>query len=1155
MKIARSGLGSVLIALLACIGGNALGQELKVERVSPAGTEVAQERGIFIEFNQPVVALGMSGRVAQDVPVSITPQIDCEWTWVKRDVLACQLAQSATLKRSTMYSVVVETELKTLDGASLSEPFAHEFTTRLPRVEQFRVVGWRSPERPFVLVMFDQPVQQESLVDQVEIVSRRSNTRIAADLAPTDWSIEQVFRENYFGGDYEGNSLSEILASFAEEYEVESPDTDASQLWILYPVEPLPGGETFDVHLSEMVQSAVGSASHDQPQTYKDVFSTFGEFQVLAVHCHDSDGELIEFSPAGSPSRGRKCLPGASASIVFSSPVRAEELQPHLDSHSWFDDELSDPFTITWPSWYYLDQYLQFRVWLRTSFGAMSEYELKLPYPGDPEQESKLPPLRDVFGRVLAAESSIEFSTDHYPAESRLSTAVSILESSRDIEPTILGRNIVRLSLEYDVVSPTGEQKGLTQKFQVPNEADTFAAFDLDLREKLGAESGVVSGTLHSEGRFENDIDSSWFFAQATPYHVFAKQGIFDTHVWVLDLVSGEPVEGAEVHLYTTLRHDFSMPSNGVFTATTNEGGVAELPGHSEFNPLLKLNDRGYLSYCYTEPCHSVSVRVEGPHGIAILPLTRDFFIYPSSSADSDWITWGRRNIYGYLQMWGTTAQGIYRRGDTVEYKGYVRDKTNESLKEAPTGPYQLTVTGPTQNVIHEVSDLYLNDFGAFDGTISLPTNVPMGWYRFELTFDWEGDGSDESETQTWVSSDMRFFVTDFTPNPLKVLQEFDLQQVERDDEVTITTRAEFHAGGPYANAEVRVNADVIAQRPRFDGPVTQHFHFDYSERSNRANLLYTMDQLDGAGTFETTLSTSESEVFFGHLSVESSVMSDRGKYIAATSRLPYYGVDRFVGMRVGIDGFLKEGEESPIEVLVVDKEGNVVTDQEVSSQLQRYEVVVARVRDAGGSFQSQYRTEWVDEGEACEVTTEEEPVACMIKPESPGRYRVVSTVADSNGNDHVSDLRIWVTGREFVAWDSRNTSALDMWCDNKEPQVGDSVKCFVENTLVGSTALVTVERYGVLDYFVQEFDTSTPVVEFTVKPEYAPGFYLSVLTAAPRVAEEANQDPPNSEERGTRRGNGTSCRLGKTNLPYGLYKVPSFGPQVGHQSGCLDGS
>ena len=58
---------------------------------------------------------------------------------------------------------------------------------------------------------------------------------------------------------------------------------------------------------------------------------------------------------------------------------------------------------------------------------------------------------------------------------------------------------------------------------------------------------------------------------------------------------------------------------------------------------------------------------------------------------------------FGHLHAWGTTAQGVYRAGDTMDWKVYVRDQSNETLVAAPAGPYTLEIIDPTGQVVHTV--------------------------------------------------------------------------------------------------------------------------------------------------------------------------------------------------------------------------------------------------------------------------------------------------------------------------------------------------------------------------------------------------------------------------------------------------------------------
>ena len=70
------------------------------------------------------------------------------------------------------------------------------------------------------------------------------------------------------------------------------------------------------------------------------------------------------------------------------------------------------------------------------------------------------------------------------------------------------------------------------------------------------------------------------------------------------------------------------------------------------------------------------------------------------------------RPRYGHIHTWGTTAQGVYRAGDTIQYKLYVRDQTNETFVPAPGDGYTLEVVDPTGKIVYTVFDISLSEFG-----------------------------------------------------------------------------------------------------------------------------------------------------------------------------------------------------------------------------------------------------------------------------------------------------------------------------------------------------------------------------------------------------------------------------------------------------------
>ncbi len=158
-----------------------------------------------------------------------------------------------------------------------------------------------------------------------------------------------------------------------------------------------------------------------------------------------------------------------------------------------------------------------------------------------------------------------------------------------------------------------------------------------------------------------------------------------------------------------------------------------------------------------------------------------------------------------------------------------------------------------------------------------------------------------------------------------------------------------------------------------------------------------------------------------------------------------------------------------------------------------------ARVKGAGNAYLTEYHMEWENAG-GCAGNSKNAPLECGFTPAVAGSYRVVASIKDSQGHDHSTTLNLYATGKDYVSWDDDGDTGLSIVPEKADYKVGDTARFLVKNPYPGARALVTVERYGVIDHFTQIFDSSTPVVELPITPDYLPGFYLSVAVMSPRV-------------------------------------------------------
>src|SRR5262249_12204071 len=310
----------------------------------------------------------------------------------------------------------------------------------------------------------------------------------------------------------------------------------------------------------------------------------------------------------------------------------------------------------------------------------------------------------------------------------------------------------------------------------------------------------------------------------------------------------------------------------------------------------------------------------------------------------------------------------------------------------------------------------------------------------------------------------MRVLISDFTPAPFRVTTDLHGQTlVMPEAQVTVTTQAKLHAGGPYGAAEVRLNASVqgrplVAQETQATGfyfsvaapatstdtaALTTDSDTDAESDENsdatesdmdtdvtRETLHEAQDRLDDNGTLETTFSMPAAKVLYGQLRVESAVRDDRGKSVAGYATAQYAGRDRYVGLRQE-DWLLAAGTPVPFQVLVVDEHGAAAAGTEVRVQVMQLQIKAAQVKGAGNAYLPHYVRTWL-EVSTCTLVSETTPGACTFTPPTPGTYKITASIADTQGRMHSTAIRRWASGVGEVLWETSPDHNLNIFPEQK---------------------------------------------------------------------------------------------------------------------------
>lgn len=1029
---------------------------LKIIRITPKGFDVSEDRQITFQFNQPVVPVGKMKREASEIPITIQPAVDCQWRWLNTSALACQLTQANALKPATHYRITVEPGIETEQGKKLDETITYSFVTQRPKVSYKRLLKWTAPGMPKIRVTFNLPVTRQSVRDHL-FFQYPGQPRIAVNVT----------------------SVAEAKAAEGEEV----PFPSVSRYWVVSPRRLLPLDTEVVLRVEQGVETPKGPEKGIEKRTIVS-FHTFPPFKFLGVHCYNIKDDRITFLPNKiTEDFSKRCNPMERVQLRFSSPVLPSVVKENLLVLPDLAGGLKD-----YDPWENSYDYTRLDEFHRPN----KEYSVSLPWPLKAYEVYTLKSTAwnfyDEFGRTLDKPINMRFATDHRAPDYNFEHHFSVLEKGVDSEVPFYMTNLDKLTMRYHRLTQEGWSGPHVFDHPLPKVQDVSVKIPFHIRKMVADDSGVVIGRFESEpSKKSYYTDYNWFFSQVTPFYIHVKLGHHNTLVWVTDYATGQPVADVSLSLYEDNLSAKKQLPDSIATAVTNEKGIAFFPGRKVLDPKMKIN------YAFDNSDKRLFIKADKGEDTALLPLDSEFEVH-FFDLDVDFYPRNQPQ-YGHIRTWGTTAQGIYKVGDTVQYKILVRNQNNRQFVPAPRQSYSLKVIDPTGKTVHEEKDIRLNKFGSHANQFVIPKTAAVGWYRFHLS-------SDFSE-ENWVP--MRVLISDFTPSPFRVRTVLNGKFFELGDEVKVHTSAHLHAGGPYVNAPMRVVAMVKERAFNPSHPATKNFHFDVDvDDYYDTTLFHTESKLDGVGEDTTTFTLADSPVLYGQLQVESAVKDDRGKSVANMTSARYVGRDRFVGLKK-TQWVLPAGKPGDIQFIVADAHGEPVSNASVQVTIERRETKASRVKGAGNAYLTKFVHEWVAGGECQQLDdgfliSGMEAKSCQFIPEKAGSYRITAEITDTQGRPHSTELYQWVSGQSWVTWETGEDNSLDIEPEEEQYRVGETARYLVKNPYPNAQALVTVERAGILKQWVTTLENSMEIIEVPVEPDYAPGFFVSVVIMSPRV-------------------------------------------------------
>ncbi|MBA3582713.1 MAG: large extracellular alpha-helical protein [Gammaproteobacteria bacterium] len=1056
-------------------------KELRIQRITPEGDDAPAERQIVIQFDRPVVPIGDMAASSKELGITIEPTINCEWRWLNTSALACQLTEKNRFKLAHHYTLKIKAGITAEDGSVLNTAYEHVFNTQRPVVDYYNFQTWLSPSLPVIQVVFNQAVTRESVIEN--FVFDADGRSVPVDIIDDAENLRANADQPWISG-----TFTDIWVAVKKHATQSTGNKTTSTIWWIAPSKELPLDSTTALWIKPGLISSEGPVKGKESRAIVS-FNTFPAFKFLGVRCtvkaaaakntEKSDEKNytqkliaptdIKNSKDATPEQ-MQCNPLSSVGLVFTAPVlssavkKSMKLTPDLaggrkDYDPWENSE--DYSRLDSPH----EKGAEYIVWIPEYLKAFRLYTLLI--------DKK---IVDEFGRSLTNNVDMKFATAHRSPDLRMPNNIAVLEKNVNSELPLYVTNLDYIDVSYHVVFPEGDGHS-TARLTLPKVKDVAFATPLNVRPLLAGKSALLYGHLQTVPAINSYENQHRFFTQISPFMVHVKLGHFSSLAWVTRFDNGKPVANATLKIYQTAYTELNLKGKALAEAKTDAQGRAWLPGIVNLDPSLSIVDRSY------DDKHArFMLRVDDGRDMAVLPLDNQFDVPVSDIWPS------LQKQHGHMKAWGTTAQGIYKPGDTIQFKIYVRNQSNTRWVAPPKQGYKIQIMDPQGQSVYEKENVSLNEFGSFADQLVLEKAATTGQYEFSI----KASSSDDT------LSAMSVLVTDFVPAAFKVSADLNGKQFKPNDKLDMRVSAALHAGGPYTNAKTRLTVQLKTMDIPVNDPKLKSFEFGSDAYGNSQTIHQQELVSNNMGELNDVLKLDDYNIIYGRLEVEAAVSDDRGKSIATLVSAEYAGRDRFVGLH-NTQWVYEQDKPARVEYAVIGLDGKLKSSTPVTIAIEYQETKATRVKGAGNAYLTRYITEWVNVAN-CKASSQLVISNCHFTPKNPGYYKITANIQDTQKRKHSATTHTWVSGKGNVVWEQSDDARLSMIAEQEDYKIGQTARFLVKNPFPGATALITVERYGVMRQWIKVLDSSTPIIEVPLKPDDFPGVYVSVLVTSPRV-------------------------------------------------------
>ena len=1042
----------ILLTLLFAATSLHAQQAVQIVSATPKGktSSAAEAQRIVVTFNQPMIALKGLSEPMSSGPFVIVPNVAGTFRWLGTSSIEFQ--PSAPLAPATKFTVTIPAGIKAVANATLAQPYSWTFETIRPAVIQ----TWPENEAQHIhreaeiLLRFNLPVNANAITNFITLTTGKpAPARVVRGVALPSTATRVPIK---------------IRAATVEDLnELSDWQQTLEHVIIIKPQAALPQGEQINVTVLANMPATLGNLGTGAPFTLK--FFTAEGFAF-------KDYEPKHPSP-----------PLTNMTFHFSTPVAASDLMKHLK----FNPEIEYPdYYDSW-NWYEADLHLSFYFPPDTTITFTIDADLP-----------------DQFGNKLGKVATGKITTTGYDPEVRFSGGTGIVEADGDRRVPIEAMNYEGVNLGMrklamgEIIPLLNDQRAfygaqvppltltVQERLSFGKKRNFWNLRPIELKHGLAADStGIVY--VQVEASQPNNTRYIRGLYQVTHLGLTAKFSPRNNLVFVTNMKDASPVANAKIEV----RDDRNQI---LWSGVTDTQGRCETPGWAELNIAAKSK--------WDQPRAWIFAR-KG-NDLAFLHSEWGTGIYPYRfGIDYEWNA--KPLVRTGVVM---TDRGLYRTGETVYFKGIVREKDGTGEWRIPqTRAWQWRIEDArNQEVLTKM--IYLSEYGAFDDSLMIDKNAPLGLYWMSLGAS-KKVGSDEGGENITNGS---FRVEAFRPAEFEVNAfATNLTNAKRGylagDNVTAKIAGRYLFGSPMRNAEVKWRLQLMPSSFNSENFSDYTFRqwrgwYESGEYHSSQLLASGTDSLNAEGEIAIKGAAIPSGIPVPQsLLIEGEATSATGQTLAGRTSVAVHPAEFYIGLRTP-GYFFAVNKAVACSVVTITPDDKLASNQRVKLR------VIQRqwhsVRKAGVGWRYSWETTVEDTPvDSTTLTSTNRASAYLFTPKKSGYYILEAQGSDARGRTTKSAIFFYVSGADYVAWERGDDDRVELIPDRKRYKPGDVATIMVQSPFEKCRALLTIERESIFESRVLELTGTAPTIQIPIKENYLPNMFVSVALLQGRVGNQ----------------------------------------------------